>query len=196
MGHSQSSGPIKQLQKPSLHISRSMYSAALMDCFNQLEIKGECFHFSPVYIPQHWQFAFDNISSQWQLSWCSIIKLSHCYSLNYQFINISFSVSINMLVQRWPNYGVSLGLLDLSHKSHNAPVQYPTIHQFVTEMCTRVCTFQLQSGALWDICLMHCWICKMDLIRFVSVTTHGLISTIPSQSFRNSYKLQITPSVS
>ena len=24
------------------------------------------------------------------------------------------------------------------HKSHNAPVPYPTMHHFVTEMCTRV----------------------------------------------------------
>ena len=27
---------------------------------------------------------------------------------------------------------------DLMHKSHNAPVLYPTMHQFVTEMCTCV----------------------------------------------------------
>ena len=28
--------------------------------------------------------------------------------------------------------------MDLIHKSHNAPVPYPTMHYFLTEMCTRV----------------------------------------------------------
>ena len=37
------------------------------------------------------------------------------------------------------------------------------MHHFVTEMCTRVCTFLLQNGALWDVCLMHCGICEMGL---------------------------------
>ena len=31
--------------------------------------------------------------------------------------------------------------------------------------CDRnVCTFLLQNGALWDICMMHCWICEMESI--------------------------------
>ena len=50
---------------------------------------------------------------------------------------------------------------DLSHKSHNAPVTYPLMHHFVTEMCTL-----LQNGALWDICLMHCGICEMNLLYY------------------------------
>ena len=52
-------------------------------------------------------------------------------------------------------------LIDLLHKSHNAPVPYPTMHHFVTEMYT----FLLQNGALCDIQLMHCGICEMDLLR-------------------------------
>ena len=28
--------------------------------------------------------------------------------------------------------------IDQSHKAHNAPVLYPTMHHFVTEMCTCV----------------------------------------------------------
>ena len=47
---------------------------------------------------------------------------------------------------------------DLMHKSHKAP--YPTIHHFVTEMCTIL----LQNGALWDICMMHCGIWEMGLL--------------------------------
>ena len=31
-------------------------------------------------------------------------------------------------------------------QSHNAPISYPTIHHFATDMCT----FLFQSGALWD----------------------------------------------
>ena len=37
-------------------------------------------------------------------------------------------------------------IIDVLHKSHNAPVPYPTMHHLVTEMCT----FLLQN-ALWDL---------------------------------------------
>ena len=50
--------------------------------------------------------------------------------------------------------------IDLIHESMHQS-RYPTMHHFVTEMC--ICTFLLQSGALWDICLMYCGICKMHL---------------------------------
>ena len=55
-------------------------------------------------------------------------------------------------------------LIDPFHKSHNAPELYPTMHQFVTEMCTHVHISVKKTGALWDICLMHCGICEMDLL--------------------------------
>ena len=42
---------------------------------------------------------------------------------------------------------------------HNAPEKYATMHHFVTKMCT----FLLQSGALWDMGLVHCGIYEMDL---------------------------------
>ena len=48
--------------------------------------------------------------------------------------------------------------IDPSHKSHNAPDQYPTMHHFVTEMCTHVhisvtkwCIVWYLSNALWDL---------------------------------------------
>ena len=41
---------------------------------------------------------------------------------------------------------------------HNAPVPYPTMHQFKTE----ICTILLQNRALWAIALMHCRICEKD----------------------------------
>ena len=48
--------------------------------------------------------------------------------------------------------------IDLLHKSHIAPVQYPTMHHFVTEMCTcvhisvtKLCIVVYLSNALWDL---------------------------------------------
>ena len=38
-------------------------------------------------------------------------------------------------------------------KSHNTPVSYPTMHHF-QQKCAHVCTFLLQNGALWNICLI------------------------------------------
>ena len=46
--------------------------------------------------------------------------------------------------------------INLLHKSHNAPVPYPTMHQFITEMGTIL----LQNCALWVILLMHYGICE------------------------------------
>ena len=51
--------------------------------------------------------------------------------------------------------------IDLLHWSHNAPVLYPIMHYFVTEMCT--CTFLLQNGALWHVYQMNYGICEMGL---------------------------------
>ena len=53
-----------------------------------------------------------------------------------------------------------IGAIDPDRKSHNASVPYPTMHDFVTH----VCTFLLQNGALWDICLMDYGICEMGLL--------------------------------
>ena len=49
-------------------------------------------------------------------------------------------------------------IIDLIHKSHNAQVPHPTMHHFVTEMCTCVhfsvakwCIVGHLSNALWDL---------------------------------------------
>ena len=66
------------------------------------------------------------------------------------------------------------GLVYLSHKSHNAPLPYPTAYPFVTEMrsCvhisgTKCCIVGYLSDALWDLfdCLMHPGIVRF--VRFV-----------------------------
>ena len=56
-------------------------------------------------------------------------------------------------------------VIDPSHKSHNASGKYATIHHIVTEMCTFLLHgVSVTSGALWDIRLLHCGICEMDLL--------------------------------
>ena len=47
---------------------------------------------------------------------------------------------------------------NLLHKSHNAPVPYPTVHHFVTEMCRyvhisvkKICIVGYLPSALWDL---------------------------------------------
>ena len=54
--------------------------------------------------------------------------------------------------------------IDLSHKSHSAPVPYPTMLHFVTEMCTHVhisvtklCIVGYLSDALWDLWEGYVW---------------------------------------
>ena len=52
-----------------------------------------------------------------------------------------------------------LSPLDPSHKSNHASDKYPTLHHFVTEMCTSVhisvtkwCIVGYGTGVLWDLC--------------------------------------------
>ena len=48
---------------------------------------------------------------------------------------------------------------------HNAPLPYLTMHHSHIPQClifvTEMCTFLLQKGTSWGICLMHCGICEM-----------------------------------
>ena len=64
-----------------------------------------------------------------------------------------------------------LGFIDLSHKSHNAPVPYPIMHHFVTEMCmcTHFCYKVVHCG-------MHYGICETDLLG-ESAQRKGLADT-------------------
>ena len=71
----------------------------------------------------------------------------------------NFMISMDVSLNRLEKQSIFVQI-DQSHKSHNAPVPYPTMHHFGTYKCT----FLLQNGALWDVCLMHCSICVMDLL--------------------------------
>ena len=72
--------------------------------------------------------------------------------------------------QWWPHARLPYGInrpqwinmqspINPSHKSHNASDIYPTMHHFVTEMCTHVhisvtkwCIVGYETDALWDLC--------------------------------------------
>ena len=58
------------------------------------------------------------------------------------------------------------------HKSHNAPVLFPTMHPFVTEMCFCVHIY-VKLGYIWDFFLIHCGICQMGLIGKEGFCIHG-----------------------
>ena len=54
---------------------------------------------------------------------------------------------------------------DPFHQSQNASEKYPTMHHFVTEMCT----FLLQNVALWDMGLLHCGIYELGPLHLYSL---------------------------
>ena len=63
------------------------------------------------------------------------------------------------------------------------PITYPTMHHFVRHMCT----YLLQNGALWDICLMHGGIC--EIYYWVSCVRLGM--SHPNWNF-SKFNLPIT----
>ena len=65
-------------------------------------------------------------------------------------------------------------IIDPLHRFYNAPVPYPTIHHFVTEMCAWL-HIPLQNGALWDICLLHCGICEMGRLVYLNISEQSNI---------------------
>ena len=66
-------------------------------------------------------------------------------------------------------------VIDKSHKSSNAPVKYPTMHHFVTEMCTRVHISVTKNVALWDMALLHSGICEVGLLISSETIENGSI---------------------
>ena len=80
--------------------------------------------------------------------------ISHC--LFYMIFMPSVSCVLWTIVESTYVHGPFV--VDQSHKSHNAPVPYPTMHHFLTEMCTCVhisvtkwCIVGYLSDALWDL---------------------------------------------
>ena len=57
--------------------------------------------------------------------------------------------------------------------SHNAPLCNRNVH-----ISVHMCTFLLQSGALWDMGLVHCGICEMDLFWYQTATNLNKVRTV------------------
>ena len=90
---------------------------------------------------------------------------------------------------------------DPSHKTHNASDKYPTMHHFVTEMCTHVpisltkwCIMGYGTDALWDLCnrsipgiILHmhrwCYNVTSSLIGWAHIPNDPCNSTPPSPDY-------------
>ena len=100
--------------------------------------------------------------------------------------------------------------VDLLRESHNAPVPYPTMHHFATEMCTRVhtsvakwCIVGYRSDALWDVwdrnvigllvkrSAAFVWKSRSNLLRGVRLIAH-FINIGPSVLFDHAARLYKT----
>ena len=73
-------------------------------------------------------------------------------------------------------------IMDLLHIFHT--IHLPHISQYTTfwQKCAHVCIFLLQNGALWDICLMLSWVCKMGLLKFTLKEGPCLSNTVIAMS--------------
>ena len=80
--------------------------------------------------------------------------------------------NIHSKIGRQSERVISIGLL---HKYHNARLSHLTIHHFVTESA-HVCTFLLRNSALWDVCIMHCAVCKLQI--YYSILAYCFTSAI------------------
>ena len=103
----------------------------------------------------------------------------------------------------WPNNGhwdIPLSWpIALSNKFHNALVSYPTMHYFVTVMCTCV-NISVTNGALWDICPMGFvrWVYRHDDSSWILVNIcsanglepvwHQAITRTTADLFRNKFQ--------
>ena len=67
---------------------------------------------------------------------------------------------------------ICVGWIDLCHKSHNAPVSYPTMHHFGTEMYISVPKWWIVgygTGALWNLRLVYCCAACMKMASVILV---------------------------
>ena len=75
------------------------------------------------------------------------------------------------------------GVMDLLHKSQNGPVPYPTMHLFVTEMCTCVHISVTQWGIVW---YMHNALLYLCDVSIDSMYPHTRICTFNTPSWLHS----------
>ena len=106
--------------------------------------------------------------------WCSVLfkwnlltnptmQLSHITQCTIQNINVYISFLYGAF---WDIGLVYCGICEFIsvkfiHKSHNAPVPYPTMYH-----SEQKCMHFFSNGALWDIELVHCGICEFILFQW------------------------------
>ena len=80
-------------------------------------------------------------------SWHNVLCLTVC-------IENSLSLAFDVWVLFWLLVNVSIKMpIDFFNISHCAPAPHPTVHHFVTEMCTCV-HISVANGALWIWCIV------------------------------------------
>ena len=75
-----------------------------------------------------------------------------------------------LLISKWTT-SVAASVVEPSHKSHNAFNKYPTMHHFVTEICTYV-HISATKIPLWDIRLVHCGIRATAKLQYIPRNMH------------------------
>ena len=73
-------------------------------------------------------------------------------------------------------FWISNGQVQVSTKYSIICIKYQVQVLYLTPTLAHVCTFLLQSDALWDIYLMHCGICEMDLFPDVYMHHQASVS--------------------
>ena len=89
---------------------------------------------------------------------------------------------------RWQGDRLWVFWIDPSLKSHNAPVAYPTMPHFVTEM-TLVCTFLSQNSAFWGgINWISLLVLRLRIKLVSGISIHHLYRILHKLGKRNNCK--------
>ena len=126
----------------------------------------------------------DGIKVHLILLWITIKFLFQCFKSSLSIIFIPTILDVQTKNRCWVYQSTCYT------KPHNAPVPYPTMHQFITEMCTIL----LQNRALWVIFLMHRGICEIDhlILLFGSFYRYKSPSIDSHIGFKNGFSLIIS----
>ena len=90
------------------------------------------------------------------------------HSWNWHQDTITIQIA-GYLAWLWWMQSVNLTHIDLSHKYDNPPVPYPTMHHFVTEVCSRVHISVMKWCTVGY--LMHCGMGETNLFNSNSLHT-------------------------
>ena len=102
----------------------------------------------------------------------------------HQRIHVSVTNDpIQYLLQGRCCHPVTMDHIDPSHKSHNASNKYPTMHHFLTEMCTH---------AHFCYKMVHCWIWDRSIVGFMRLVYWRIIASCFDFITSNSSRLSST----